>query len=68
MTSPASRQAEIIGKLEEVNRAVAEHSRRALTGEVTDWASIASQLTTAARLCRTQVRPELTDVGDSGGR
>lgn len=65
---PTSSQVEIIGKLEEVNRAVTEHSRRVLMGEATDWASIADQLATAARLCRTQVMTELADIGDSGGR
>ena len=65
---PASSQVEIIGKLEEVNRAVTEHSRRVLMGEATDWASIADQLASAARLCRTRVMTELADIGDSGGR
>ena len=68
MTEVASRHAEIIGELEEVTRAVTEHSRRVLRGEATDWASIASQLASAARLCRNQVVTRLTDIGDSGAR
>ncbi len=67
-TSATPEQVEIIGELDTVGRAVAEHSRRVLMGEATDWASIADQLTSAARLCRTQVVVELTDIGDSGGR
>ncbi len=67
-SSATPEQVEIIGKLEAVGRALPEHSRCVLMGEVTDWASIAEQLASAARLCRTQIVAELTDVGDSGGR
>ena len=67
-TSATPEQVEIVGELEAVGRALAEHSRRVLLGEATDWASITEQLASAARLCRTQVVVELTDIGDSGGR
>jgi hypothetical protein len=65
---PTSRQVEIIGELEAVSRAIAEHSRRVLVREAADWASVAEQLAAAARLCRSQVVIRLTDIGDSGGR
>ncbi|MGB3440817.1 MAG: hypothetical protein WBA97_18875 [Actinophytocola sp.] len=67
-TSATPEIVEIVGKLEVVGRAIADHSRRVLMGEATDWASVAEQLATAARLCRTQVVNELADIGDSGGR
>lgn len=70
MTEVAStpRQVEIVNELEAVSRVIAEHSRRVLMGEVADWASLAEQLTSAARSCRSQVVRVLTDIGDSGGR
>jgi hypothetical protein len=65
---PPLKHVEIVGELEAVSRAVAEHSRRVLMGEMADWASVAEQLAIAARLCRSQVMPKLTDIGDSGAR
>ncbi len=62
------KQVAIVNELEAVSRAIAEHSRRVLMGEAVDWASLAEQLTGAARSCRSQVVRALTDVGDSGGR
>lgn len=67
-TSARPEQVEVVAKLEAVGRALADHSRRVLMGEATDWALVADQLSAAARLCRTQVVTELTDIGDSGGR
>jgi len=67
-TSATPEQVEIVGELEAVSRALAEHSRRVLMGEATDWARVAEQLAVAATRCRRQVVTRLTDIGDSGGR
>lgn len=62
------KQVWIVGELDAVSRALAEHSRRVVMGEAADWGLVAEHLATTARLCRSQVTVELTDIGDSGGR
>lgn len=68
MTVCTRKHAEIVKELEAASRTIADHVRRVLIGEASDWAAVADQLATAATTCRTQVTYELVDIGDSGGR
>jgi transcriptional regulator with XRE-family HTH domain len=54
-TSADPEQVAAVIELEDLSRALSEHSRRVLMGEPADWAEITEQLSAAAAACRRQV-------------
>jgi transcriptional regulator with XRE-family HTH domain len=54
-TSADPEQVDAVIELEDLSRALSEHSRRVLMGEPTDWAEITEQLSAATAACQRQV-------------
>lgn len=57
-TSASSDQIDAVIELEALTRMLAEHSRRVLMGESTDWAQISDQLRAAVTACQRHVAIE----------
>lgn len=62
-TSADPEQVDTVIELEDLSRALSEHSRRVLMGEPADWAEITERLRAAAATCQRQVTVESCATG-----